>query len=535
MAALAAALPLLQASAGELALFDRFSWPARPSAFLGAELKGDFASHRRLAARFAGDGSGVQIRVRDSDRPACVADWFADGAEAIVDFIPSNAAAAPEAIRVEILAVAREGADDSDGASRNAIVASWPAKTSGAETLADGSRRLRLKLRAPAGLSPRHCPEVVKIIALGEGALAVTHIAASGPGVADGRLPVPPMETGEAAERLWLRAKGRRIVASASGGDGAERAFVAAGAGYCKDVILRGYDDLVAEYCKRMGLNTIRLAFYTQFFNSRADSPLGMDDIAEFVDPVIAAARRHGLYVILDDHVYFRNEIDEETARGEQKSAGWTQRRFEEWTRRWGEVAERYRDEPRILGYELCNEPVCEPEVARRWYKRAVDEIRRRDTRHIVILGAHHWSHSRSMEDTWSGVADKIDAPFDNAVFSFHDYPMDDEPVTVKRHIAAFQRRYRVPVMCTEFGAGGTPERVHREGQAGMLALFAKGGIGWMIWALQDRPDLAYGSPTVAVKADRRWEQVPSPKERYWIPYPELWSPVARIVASPVP
>jgi len=338
----------------------------------------------------------------------------------------------------------------------------------------------------------------------------------------------------DSQEHLWLRVKGRQIVTSplAAGG---EVPFIPAGVGYGKDVTLHGYDEEVAAFVKKMGLNTIRLAFYNQYFNSRATEPLEFRDVVAFVDPVIAAAKRHGLYVILDDHAYFKDEIDEATARGEQKSAGWTTQRFEAWVRAWGRVAERYRNEPYVLGYELCNEPVCEPEVARKWYKRAVDEIRRHDRRHIVILGAHHWSHSRSMEDTWRDIADKIDAPYDNAVFSFHDYPLDDPPAVVMRNLQAFQAKYDVPVLCTEFGGGGTPERVHRETQSGMLALFTRLGVGWMLWTLEDRHGEGQPYPTHAVKQGHDWSVVDDARPRYWVPFPEIWAPVAEMTASPMP
>ncbi len=513
------------AGSSDFILFDRHSWPGRPSVFKGAEMVGDYAQTRGLYARFAQEGSGIQIRTPTGDRPVDVSAWFGADVYVFVEFRAMKAPA-PEQIHVELLAM-----DRLSEPMGKVIAESEPASPSSAEKISGDMRRLRFKLRKPDGLTPAFCPEQVKIIARGKGALAVTRIVASGARVTPNRLPVPP--SGQ-EEHLWLGVKGRHIVTSplAAGG---EKPFVAVGVGYGKNVILRGFDDLVAEYCKRMGMNTIRLAFYNQFFNSRATEPLVLDDVAAFVDPVIAAARRHGLYVILDDHAYFKNEIDEETARGEQKSAGWTTARFEDWVKCWGRVAEKYKGEPRILGYELCNEPVCEPDVARKWYKRAIDEIRRHDKRHIVILGAHHWSHSRSMEATWSGLADKIDAPYNKAVFAFHDYPMDDDPWKVQKVLADFQNRYNVPVMCTEFGGGGTPERVHREAQAGMLALFAKEGISWMIWTIQDRPDLGCGYPTRATKVNRKWEPLPPPVERYWIPYPEIWAPHARIVASPMP
>jgi endo-1,4-beta-mannosidase len=285
-----------------------------------------------------------------------------------------------------------------------------------------------------------------------------------------------------------------------------------------------------------MFLNTVRLAFYATNFNSKPDAPLTFDDVIAFIDPVVAAAKRHSLYVILDEHSYFKNEIKEETARGEQKSEGWTEERFENWVKRWVQVATYYKDEPYILGYELCNEPVCDPETARKWYKRCIDAIREVDKRHIIIVGTHNWSHSRAMEATWSGIADKIDAPYNNVVFSFHDYPQDDDPWKVQAILRAFQKKYNVPVMCTEFGAGGKPERVHREFQAGMLSMFAFERVGWMIWSIYYDKARASGYPTKAVKnaKDKTWEaQLENPG--YWIPFVELWAPTARIMGSSFP
>lgn len=335
-------------------------------------------------------------------------------------------------------------------------------------------------------------------------------------------------------DHVWLKVKGRDIVTSAKS-KGGEQPFYSVGVGYCKDVIVRGYDEEVAKYCKSMSLNTLRLAFYTTHFNNKPEMPLSFEDITAFIDPVLEAAKRHGLYVILDDHAYFKNEIEEETARGDQKSLGWTEERFQNWVARWVEVAKHYKDEPYILGYELCNEPVCDPETARKWYKKCIEAIREVDQRHIVIIGTHHWSHARAMDATWTGIANTVDDPYDNVVFSFHDYPMDDNPWTVQAHLKAFQDKYNVPVMCTEFGGGGKPERIHREFQVGMLSLFAFERIGWMIWSLSYAPELAEGFPTDAVKEGKEWKAIPATNPGYWIPFVDLWAPTARIMASPLP
>lgn len=338
---------------------------------------------------------------------------------------------------------------------------------------------------------------------------------------------------------VWLKTKGRDIVTSSSS-KGGERPFYAVGVGYGKNVLVRGYDEEAAAYCQSMGLNTLRLAFYTTNFNNKPEVPLNFEDITAYIDPVLEAAKRHELYVILDDHSYFKNEIAEETARGEQKSANWTEERFQNWVNRWVQVADYYKDEPYVLGYELCNEPVCAPETARKWYTRCVKAIRKVDKRHIVLVGTNNWSHSRAMERTWEGVADKIDAPYNNVVFSFHDYPLDDNPWIVQSTLRAFQAKYNVPVMCTEFGGGGKPECVVREFQAGMMSLFSHDRISWMIWSLYYDKTRAIGFPTKVVKIEgekspeKAWE-IQSKNPGYWIPYVELWAPTARIMGTPFP
>jgi len=337
------------------------------------------------------------------------------------------------------------------------------------------------------------------------------------------------------ASHVWLTVKGRDIVTSPAS-KGGSQPFYSVGVGYGKNVLVRGYDEEAAAYAKAMFLNTLRLAFYTLNFNSKADMPQTFDDITSFIDPVLTAAKRHGLYVILDDHAYFKNEINEEAARGEQKSDGWTEERFQRWVQRWVQVAEHYKDEPYILGYELCNEPVCSAETARKWYRKCIEAIREVDSKHIILVGTHHWSHSRALEATWRDVAGKIDEPYNNVVFSFHDYPQDDDPWKVQQNLRAFQDKYNVPVMCTEFGAGGKPERVHREFQAGMLAMFAFDRVGWMIWSLYYDKERASGYPTKAVQnpTDKTWEaRMENPG--YFIPFVELWAPTARIMGSPFP
>lgn len=332
----------------------------------------------------------------------------------------------------------------------------------------------------------------------------------------------------------WLSVKGHMIVRSSDDRE-AKHPFIPLGIGYARNVIIRAQDDEVMRFCKEHSLNTVRLAFYTRHFNNDVAKPIDIDaELPTFCDPVIDAAKRNGLYVILDDHEYFSERIDESKARQAQKQySHWDEVGVQEWIARWVKVATRYKDEPNVLGYELCNEPHdLPPETVRDLYIRCIKAIREVDQRHIVIVGTADWSHSRALEKTWGTVARTLDAPFNQVVFAFHDYPHSDEPWLVQEHVTAFRDKYDVPVLCTEFGATWWQydETTCRKFEAGMLALFAKEDIGWMVWALktiEDDPRNPHPSPRPPGVQD-------SAQKLHFdsCAYSDLWSPVARIMGS---
>lgn len=334
----------------------------------------------------------------------------------------------------------------------------------------------------------------------------------------------------------WISVSAGRIVANVAG-EPESRPFIPVGIGYCRDVIIKAQDEQVMEYCTAHHLNTVRLAFYTRFFNNNPAKPIDIDaHLASHCDPVIQAARTRGLHVILDDHAYMSSPIDEEKARQEQKSRSWDEAGVQEWIDRWVKVAERYKDDPTVLGYELCNEPHdIAPDLVRAWYTRCLRAIRQVDRRHIVIVGTAVWSHARALESTWGDAAETLDAPYNQVVFAFHDYPRDNEPWIVQQHITAFRDRHHVPVLCTEFGATwwNNDETTCRTFQAGMLAVFAKEDVGWMVWALKNLAD----NPRDPHPLPRVEGAPPPPKGKIYdsCAYSDLWAPVARIMATKLP
>lgn len=115
---------------------------------------------------------------------------------------------------------------------------------------------------------------------------------------------------------------------------------------------------------RKLGFNTIRFAFSNQTIESnpvvrahlQANPGLQNRHALDVLDAVVAAAGRHGLRIILDDHRSTTGENPEEnglwyTARYPEKS----------WIRDWQLLATRYRDNPTVVGMDLRNEPHTRP------------------------------------------------------------------------------------------------------------------------------------------------------------------------------
>ena len=372
--------------------------------------------------------------------------------------------------------------------------------------------------------------------ALSEGKTNLVYaVVRGGKDPADRSIPVVVDGTQGDNEHLWLGVKGKHVMTSplAKGG---EQIFIPVGLGYCRDVIIWRNDDGVMKYCKDHHLNTVRLPFYVRRWNS-GEVSTGIDPnivldkhIAEHIDPVVQAAKRHGLYVILDMHEYLE-AMDfttlEKNARSMTKVDGPLP--LETiikgcWLDGWVKIAERYKDEPYVAAYELYNEMNdLPPKVVRDYYTRCLKAIREVDQRHIIILGSWDWTHARSLEETWGSAASTVDAPYNNVMFSTHEYPPDNYPWLIQEWMTRFRDKHNVPVICTEFGVSywSNSETVTRQGQAGILAMFAKEDIGWMIWAIRDLTD------------DPRNHNGVYPRDS--LAYTDIWPPIARIMGSPMP
>ena len=184
------------------------------------------------------------------------------------------------------------------------------------------------------------------------------------------------------------------------------------------------------RFIKSTGANTIRLPLHYRLFTEEDYMGLTSEqDGFKRIDDVLGWCNEFGLYLILDMHC----------APGGQGGGNvddsfgypWLFEDSEcqdELEKIWVSIAERYKDNPLVLGYELLNEPIEHRPTTDSWdvlyypkleplYKRLTAAIRAIDKNHIIILGGARGNTEFSMFTDW-----KFDS---NLMYTCHCYFKD--------------------------------------------------------------------------------------------------------------
>jgi endoglucanase len=222
----------------------------------------------------------------------------------------------------------------------------------------------------------------------------------------------------------------------------------------------------------------------------------------EDLDRVIELCARYKIYTIIDLHALpgFQNQhwhSDNPT----HKALFWKHKDFQDRALYlWEVIAERYKDQPWVAGYDLINEP-ADPtgEKVFPYYKRLRDAVRKIDPNHILFLEG----------DRYATDFDKFTEVWDNVVYTNHDYAGPGfihggdypgysggryinrdtlEKDFIKR--SEFMFTHKVPVWVGEFGPvyTGNPEKDEMRYQVlkDQLAYYQKYKVSWCIWLYKD-------------------------------------------------
>ena len=286
----------------------------------------------------------------------------------------------------------------------------------------------------------------------------------------------------------------RQALRSALGEEGHRRFF---------DRFLRVFfDDDDAGYLASLGLNCVRLPFNYRHFEDD-DRPFELKEEGfRQLDRAVDLCARHGLYAVLDLHALpgFQNQSwhsDNPT----HWAFFWTHRHFQDRVvHLWEALADHYKDNPWVAGYNLVNEPGDASNlVIGPFYERAHHAIRAIDPQHVLFLDGNRYSSQ----------FDRFGDPLPNSVYSLHDYPLAggydagdypgetrgqyiDRGVVEKQFLdrSEYMRRTGTPIWVGEFGPvyTGDPDRDEQRYNLlrDQLEIYREHNASWSIWTYKD-------------------------------------------------
>ncbi|MCD8395386.1 MAG: glycoside hydrolase family 5 protein [Bacteroidales bacterium] len=253
------------------------------------------------------------------------------------------------------------------------------------------------------------------------------------------------------------------------------------------------------EYIARTGANTIRLPFNYRMFTS--EDYMGLNSPKEGfrrVDSVVTWCRDNDLYLILDMH----DAPGGQTGDNIDDSYGYpwlleSEECQQQFCDIWREIAERYKAEPVILGYELCNEPIAPyfenmdslNALLEPLYKRATAAIREVDPDHIILLGGAQWNGNFEPFTDWT-FDDKI-------MYTCHRYGSDPTADAI-RGILDFKAKTGLPMYMGEIGHNTD------EWQQAFCKVLIDNNIGYTFWPYKKLD----GSCMVAVNRPGDWDTI---------------------------
>lgn len=297
--------------------------------------------------------------------------------------------------------------------------------------------------------------------------------------------------TGYAANETLMREK----VAGVIGQERAQRFF--------ERLLDAFYGEADAAFLGSLGMTIIRIPVNYRHFESD-DSPFAILPTAfDHLDRAIEVSGRHGIYSIIDLHALPGSQNHHwHSDNSTHEPHLWRHPHFQDRVENiWKAIAERYKDNTWVAGYNLMNEPADESRtVVGPLYRRLFEAVRAIDPDHTIFLDGN----------TYSTEFDMFDAePWLNTVYSLHDYvasglgrggdyPGYTDGIYIDKEYARkkflqrseYARSTGTPIMVGEFAPIYTgDERVdamRRQILTDQLELYREFDVSWTSWMYKD-------------------------------------------------
>ena len=235
------------------------------------------------------------------------------------------------------------------------------------------------------------------------------------------------------------------------------------------------------------GYNSIRIPMHYNLFTL----PIEEEPVAgentwietgfELIDNVLAWAAPYNMYVILDMHAApgGQGRGSEINDYDPDKPSLWeSQENRDKLVALWARIADRYKDNEWIGGYDLINETHWDlgdsNALLREVYEDITEEIRKVDTNHILIIEGNSYANDhRGLTPAWD----------DNIVYSFHKYWNTNKPGDLD-WILPLREQTNAPLWMGESGENSNTWFTDA------ISLFEDNNIGWAWWTIRKIGDI---------------------------------------------
>lgn len=250
------------------------------------------------------------------------------------------------------------------------------------------------------------------------------------------------------------------------------------------------------------GVNCLRIPVNYRHFEDDARPFVIREKGFAHLDRVVELCGRHSIYTVIDLHSLPGAQNQQwHSDNPTHLATFWDHPHFQDRVvRLWEIIADRYKDNPWVAGYNPVNEPADDSgQVLPAFYERLADAIRAVDPHHILFLDGNHYSTD----------FDLFGDPIDNAVYTCHDYaragfarsggyPAEVDGVRIDKdqveeaflRRTAYMRKTGTPIWIGEFGPvyTGAPARDEQCAQllADQLEIYQRHEASWSLWTYKD-------------------------------------------------
>jgi endoglucanase len=241
------------------------------------------------------------------------------------------------------------------------------------------------------------------------------------------------------------------------------------------------------------GFTSVRLPMHYNLYTLPVDKEpvpgqnTWLDKGFTLTDSLLSWCKANHIYLILDLHAApggQGNDLNISDRDGSKPSLWQSEANQQKTIALWKKLAERYKNEQWIGGYDILNEPnwgftdtvndrngLKEQNNApiKKLFQQITTAIREVDKNHIIIIEGNGWGNN------YSGILPTWD---NNMVLSFHKYWDFNKPENIKRIIDT-RNTYNVPVWLGETGENSNVWFTQ------VVRLLETNNIGWAMWPLK--------------------------------------------------